>query len=107
MQNFSYSLWLHVIKFTGSLKRLKSPKPRHGSSPFSYISSLLLKDMFFFYIVFVITAADVVLCGGPKKVSPYIIQSTDYVSFGYSEKSEIYNWFKFIFQPTFNIWATV
>ena len=33
------------------------------------------------YILFANTAADVAPCGGPKKVSPYIIHSADYVFF--------------------------
>ena len=31
------------------------------------------------YILFAITAAGFVPCGGPKKVSPYIIHSADYI----------------------------
>ena len=34
------------------------------------------------YILFVITAAGVVPCGSPKKVSPYIIHSADFIFFG-------------------------
>ena len=65
MQNYSNYLWLHVAKSIGSLKRLKEPRPRYGPSPVSLIYSHVLKDLSF--ILFAITAAGVVPCGGPKK----------------------------------------
>ena len=48
--NYSTSLWPHVAKSIGSLKRLKQPKPRYGRSPFSLICSLFLKDLSFILI---------------------------------------------------------
>ena len=86
MQNYSNYLWLHVAKSIGSLKRLKEPRPRYGPSTFSLIYSLLLKDLSF--ILFAITAAGVVPCGGLKK-SPRTSSVVQIIfSFWYFEISE-------------------
>ena len=61
-------------------------EPRYGPSPLSLMCLLLLKDLSF--ILFVITAAVVVPCGGPIK-SPrtiFIVQITySFLSFEVSE----------------------
>ena len=43
--NYSNSLWSHVAKSKGSLKRIKWPKPRYGPPPFSIICFLISKDL--------------------------------------------------------------
>ena len=61
--------------------RVHYPKLRNIAHPISLGMFLLLpKDQAFIFL-FAITAADIVPCGGPKKVSTYVIHSADYILF--------------------------